>query len=97
MQITTAWLRAPDDHGVRFENEIRILFPDERIFPVRNEEIEFVSEIHRSVTKLFAMFPMTGGGMLRVQNRLRPIGAEQWIEQEFPLLIIDVTPQPEAN
>ena len=88
MRIAAAWMRGPEDKEREFEFETRILLPpDETIFAVGSGKFIFSEELHRSGAMIVGFVPVQGAGVMKIQNRIRLVGTEAWLTQEYPIIV----------
>jgi hypothetical protein len=87
MRVTAAWHHEPQDAGKNFEWSVIIRFPtsdaDEQI---ANGILQFQGPSQRIIATLVGM-PIAGPGTLKIQSRIRPEGDEEWISQEYSIVV----------
>jgi hypothetical protein len=93
-RITTAWLIMPDDDAsADYEFEIKLISSD-------GAEVELAkqtSKFAKKVLKIIVVFsgvslPIKTSGMLTVLSRMRKVGDQAWLSQEYPMLVEKPSP-----
>jgi hypothetical protein len=95
IRITASWMRVSGDYDQEFEFETRMFFPPENaMYGVAKGTFTFAQDWQRLTNVLVGPLPIQGPGILRVQNRVRRKGSEEWVAQECPIIVEEVVPPP---
>jgi len=95
IRITASWMSVAGDHNQEFEFETRIFIPPENnISAVAKGTFIFSQDMQRLTNVFVGSLPIQGPGVLRVQNRVRRIGGDEWVAQEYPVIVEEVIPPP---
>lgn len=91
IRMTAAWKRDESDAGTTFEHQTLLWLPGEEQSKVVLEgSFVFKHERHRFVAEMVA--PGTGiEGTIRVENRIRELGQEQWLSQVYEIRVEKMT------
>lgn len=83
--VIAVWRGEPGDEKDEFETEFRLVLPDGKVRqPTTSKTFRFdpVRDLRRFILRMeFADAPPEG--VMRIQNRLRKVGTDQWFTQEY--------------
>ena len=95
IRIVAVWMRSDKDSpDQEFEYKLIIFLPP------NNKEIEvgagrfkFSKPLHRFTINILGPLPFEGPGMMNVQSKIRKEGDQDWLKQEYPIVLEEVIPQ----
>jgi hypothetical protein len=96
-RVTAVWMRNPeDDTAQEYEFEVRLLPAAGSAQNVTRGRFQFdpARPFHRVALDLLGPSPFTGPGVNRLECRLREVGAENWLTQDYPILVEMAAPPP---
>jgi hypothetical protein len=100
LEIMAVWMKEQDDTPDRlFEVEFAALFPNRpEEFILGLVKITFSDPLYRIRVKDLHLAQFWGPGILKIEARIRPAGAEAWTNrQSYPIILEDKTEQPVAT
>ncbi len=94
-RATAVWMRTEDDPPEQeFEFETAFYMPpDGEELVVQKGRFFFTPEkpLYRMMVSGQSS-PLPAPGLLRVENRVRRVGAKEWIRQDFPIIVETIEP-----
>jgi hypothetical protein len=88
LSINASWMRYDNDEAGEYEYEIAMKSSgDESESVIQKGTFQFDSILHRLNTVLRKLKPWTQSGVCMIESRIRKIGAERWIIQNYPIQI----------
>jgi hypothetical protein len=100
-QIVAVWARAVGDASDQVYEIKTSLFlpPDGREYPTGIGTISFGNKARFRMTVTVGGIMLTGPGSIRVENRIRPLGAieDSWLVQSYEIPVIDLRPERSAE
>lgn len=87
------WMREESDPwDQEFEAQLQLILPpDETEITGAPEMARFKFKEGRPLQRISMEFegdpPFKGPGILRVISRIRPVGSEEWLQQEYPIIV----------
>jgi hypothetical protein len=86
-RIFAIWLGEREDEGQEYEFETRIkLPPSGKILDIHAGKFKFARGLQRLFANIMGPLPVEGAGIMWIQNRIRRVGADEWLTQEFPIV-----------
>ena len=88
LRISAVWKRGEDESSNQeFEHETLLVLPNQQELRVGSGTFRFDGERqHIAVDVKHYMLP--GPGTIRAINRIRNVGEQEWISQEYPILAV---------
>ena len=99
-RIIAAWLKEEADEGVEFEEQVVFHLPgatDEVVAAEQRFRFDDEMCIHRISLQMLGWPPMATPGLFRIECRVRPVGEEHWMSQEYPIVIEVVHIPPDSG
>jgi hypothetical protein len=97
-RITAVWKREPGDEGQEFDYEVALTLPaTANELRLASGTLVFSRPLHRLTTQMQGPPPLQGEGELRAISRIRRSGTQDWLSQEYPVLVEEIRPPAEPN
>jgi len=88
LRVTATWARGEDELDQLFEFETAAyLPPDNDEMMLGKGEFRFTMPFQRITMRMQGSLVFQGPGMLRIENRIRRAGTDEWFRQEYPILV----------
>ncbi len=102
-KIVAVWMHEEADPWEQeYETEFRLLLPNGKITPLASTRFRFDQPLgQRPFARLSLAFddpPTLSAGVVKIENRIRPVGSNDWITQDYPIVVEEPqAPQQKAN
>jgi hypothetical protein len=100
-RATAVWMRLPeDDPEIEYEGQFRAFMPS-RSEPLLMAEQKFFFDYKRPLVRLGVLSqgpPFHEPGIVRIEHRIRRVGTEDWLAQDYPIEVVEAPPkEPEKT
>ncbi len=92
--VTAMWMRESEDEGAgEFEFKISLKMPNvAETIEMLGGSFAFEKVFQRIMMRLEGPLPIPGPGIMNVQCMIRRAGTSDWLTQECPIILEEVTP-----
>lgn len=94
-RVVAVWMKTDEDiPRQEFQSQLAFVSPPAgKEIIVGENRFAFAPDkaFYRFVMQLVGPLPVEGAGILWVQHRVRRVGEEEWLTQEFPIVIVEET------
>jgi hypothetical protein len=98
IQIVAVWMRDDGDIDREFEFELYLLIPPKMTrFDLGKGTFSFTKFRHRFTVNIQGQPPLEGCGEMSAVSRIRPVGSDAWITQEYPIIIGSAESEKQSN
>lgn len=92
IRVFALWVGEREDIGRQFESEVNVVLPgpSETVLELDKGTTTCTGEGWIRVTAhLIGTPPIEGPGIMRLQSRMRRVGDENWLTQEYPIIFAE--------
>ena len=99
VRMIAVWMRSQEDENQGFEYEVVLFVPpnDREVGGGPGGRFQFTHPLHRLTMTLVLPSGFEGAGVMRVENRVRKVGDQHWLRQEYPIFIEKVPSDKEQS
>jgi hypothetical protein len=80
------WMRTEaDSDSDEFEYELSFAFPDQPKIQVISGRFKFMALFQRFISRAGISSPPASSGVILFESRIRKVGTQKWMSQDFPI------------
>lgn len=98
LRIVAVWMALPEDDPQQNYDYSMIVFGPPKGEPIGVEAggvFRFTKPLHRFTMRIEGPLPMQGPGLIKIESRIRKVGEENWLSQDYPIIVEEIEPAQE--
>jgi hypothetical protein len=96
IRVVAVWMRGEEDSPTQeFEYQtVLVLPPYHKEIPSGYGRFVFSKPLHRFTVSDLGPLLFEGPGIMRAESRLRKLGEQTWLKQDYPIIVEEFQPHP---